>query len=184
MQYSLSGEISLPAAEEANGGKKLVSAMNALGFLYLHTTQGTAGLVEKRYSLVNWKGEELLPPDYHKIEVMKHGHVLVTREKEVPEGVEEHVGLFSPAGGEIIPMGVYSTIKPFFTANRALYLAAWSDPYPTTREWKEMPDTNKTYVVLEVTGNSSHVVNTFTASTVYVGHLDAETGMLQYIRKR
>ncbi len=184
MQYSLSGEISLPAAEEANGGKKLVSAINALGFLYLHTTRGTAGLVEKRYSLVNWKGEELLPPDYHKIEVMKHGHVLVTREKEEPEGVEEHVGLFSPAGGEIIPMGVYSTIKPFFTANRALYLAAWSDPYPTTREWKEMPDTNKTYVVLEVTGNSSHVVNTFTASTVYVGHLDAETGMLQYIRKR
>ena len=184
MQYSLSGEISLPAAEEANGGKKLVSDINALGFLYLHTTQGEAGLVEKKYSLVNWKGEELLPPDYHKIDVMKHGHVLVTREKEEPEGVEEHVGLFSPTGGEIIPVGVYSTIKPFFTANRALYLATWSDPYPTTREWKERRDANKTYVVLEVTGNSARVVNTFTASTVYVSQLDTKTGMLRYIRKQ
>ncbi|HLT87463.1 MAG TPA: WG repeat-containing protein [Sphingobacterium sp.] len=183
VQYSLSGVISLPIAETIDGGKKLISTINSLGFLYLYTTQDTAGLTEKRYSLVSWKGEELLPPVYDKIEVTKAGHVLVSQEKEVPEGIEEHVGLFSPTGEEIVPVGVYSSIKAFFEGDRALYLVTWSDPYPTMEEWKENNDTNKTYVILEVDGSGSRVVNTFTASTVHMAQLDAETGMLQYIKR-
>jgi len=183
MQYSLSGDVSLPIAATINGGKKLLSTINSLGFLYLHTTQDTAGLVEKKYSLVSWMGEELLPPVYQKIEVTKAGHVLVSEEKKVPEGIEEHLGLFSPMGEEIVPLGVYSSIKAFFEGERALYLATWSDAYPTTAEWKERNDTNKTYVILEVEGSASQVVNSFTASTVHMAQLDAETGMLQYIKR-
>src|SRR5690606_32198722 len=121
MQYSLSGDSSLPIAATIDGGKKLISMINSLGFLYLRTTQDTAGLVEKKYSLVNWIGEELLPPVYQKIEVTKAGHVLVSQEKKVSEGMEEHLGLFSPMGEEIIPIGVYSSIKAFFGGERALY---------------------------------------------------------------
>lgn len=183
MQYSLSGDVSLPIAETVDGSKKLISTINSLGFLYLHTTQDTAGLVEKKYSLVNWIGEELLPPVYQKIEVTKAGHVLVSQEKKVPEGMEEHLGLFSSMGEEIIPIGVYSSIKAFFGGERALYLVTWSDPYPTIAEWKERNDVNKTYVILEVDGSASRVVNTFTASTVHMTQLDAETGMLQYIKR-
>ncbi|WP_165793029.1 WG repeat-containing protein [Sphingobacterium haloxyli] len=182
MQYSLSGDVRLPITETVAGSKKLISTITSLGFVCLHTTQDTAGVVEKKYSLVSWIGEELLPPVYQKIEVTKAGHVLVAQEKEVPEGVEEHLGLFSPRGEEIVPLGVYSSIKAFSEGERALYLATWSDPYPTTAEWKERNDTNKTYLILEVDGSSSRVVNTFTASTVHVTQLDAETGMLQYIK--
>src|SRR5690606_28502888 len=84
MQYSLSGDVSLPIAETVDGSKKLISTINSLGFLYLHTRQDETGLVEKKYSLVNWIGEELLPPVYQKIEVTKAGHVLVSQEKKVP----------------------------------------------------------------------------------------------------
>lgn len=181
--YSLCGDIRLPAVETAERGKKLISTLSSLGFLYLHTTQDAAGVIEKKYSLVNWKGEEMLPPRYRKIEVMKAGHVLVTQEKKVREGVEEHVGLFSAMGEEIIPVGVYSSIKSFFNTERALYLATWSDPYPTTAEWKKGQDTNKTYVILEVDGESYSVRNTFTASTVSAGSLDVETGMLPYVKQ-
>lgn len=183
MQYSLSGDVSLPIAQTVDGGKKLISTINSLGFLYLHSTQDTAGLVEKKYSLVSWIGEELLPPVYQKIEVTKAGHVLVSQEKKAPEGMEEHFGLFSPMGEEIVPVGVYSSIKAFSGCERALYLVTWSDPYPTMAEWKEGNDSNKTYVILEVDGSVSRVVNTFTASTVHMIQLDAETGMLQYIKR-
>jgi len=183
MQYSLSGDVSLPIAETVDGSKKLISTINSLGFLYLHTRQDETGLVEKKYSLVSWIGEELLPPVYQKIEVTKAGHVLVSQEKEAQEGIEEHVGLFSPTGEEIVPVGVYSSIKAFSGCERSLYLVTWSDPYPTMAEWKERNDSNKTYVILEVDGSASRVVNTFTASTVHMMQLDTETGMLQYIKR-
>src|SRR5699024_135875 len=110
----------------------------SVGFLYLHTRKssslsagGDGGKEIRTYSLVNWKGDELLPPVYRKIEVLASGHVLVTQEKEVENGIEEHFGLFNSKGEEIIPLGLYSTIKHFGKGNENLYLAARSAPYPT-----------------------------------------------------
>src|SRR5690606_25593931 len=82
-QYSLSGAIKLPVGEVNKHGKKIITQITRLGFLYLHTTADTAGQKIRTYSLVDWKGNELLPPVYRKIEVLTSGHVLVSQEKEV-----------------------------------------------------------------------------------------------------
>lgn len=188
-QYSLSGEIILPIERTNETSKTVLAHITSLGFLYFHTTKspslpvgGDGGKEIRTYSLINWKGDELLPPVYRKIEVLKTGHVLVTQEKEVQGGVEEHFGLFSSKGEEIIPLGVYSTIKPFNKSAENLYLATWSDPYPTIAEKKASRDANNTYIILKVEGSTAKVVNTFTASNVYPWHLDVETGMLWYHR--
>lgn len=187
-QYSLSGDIKLPVRKTTKQGKKIISKITSLGFLYLHTRKSSLlpangdGRKEIRiYSLVNWKGDELLPPVYRKIEVLESGHVLVTQEKRVVNGIEEHFGLFDSKGKEIIPLGLYSAIKHFDKSADDLYLAIQSDPYPTIKEKKATGHDNKTYVILKVEGPAPRVVNRFTAAgQVYPSGWDAETGMLQY----
>lgn len=184
-QYSLSGTIKLPVHETNKRDKKIISLITSLGFLYLHTTVGAAGEAIKTYSLVNWEGDELLPPVYQKIEILKKsGHILVTQEKESKNGVEEHFGLFNSRGEEIVPVGVYSTILSFTNGCESHYLATWSDPYPTTAALHETRYENKAYVILKVEGSSIEVINTFTASGVYPSHLDVKTGMLWYKKNK
>ncbi len=182
-QYSLSGAIKLPVRIVNKQSRKVIGHITPLGFQYVHTKVKAAEKKIRTYSLVNWKGHELLPQVYQKIEVLKSGDMLVTQEKEVGNGTEEHFGLFNRKGKEIIPTGVYSDIKPLKSTDN-LYLAIWSDPYPIIAEQKETEYENKAYVVLKVEGNSAKVINTFTAGTVYPWHLDSETGMLRYILSR
>ncbi|MGV3762940.1 WG repeat-containing protein [Parapedobacter sp.] len=181
-QYSLSGAIELPVREVNRHSKKIISKITQLGFLYLHTTADTARQKTRTYSLVDWKGDELLPAVYQKIEVLKSGHVRVTQEKEVENGIERYFGLFDNKGKEIIPLGVYSDIKPFTQPGGGnLYLAIWSDPYPTVAEKKETAFADKTYLILRVDGLKPRVVNSFAAAgQVYLSGWDAETGMLPY----
>ncbi|MGO3109663.1 MAG: WG repeat-containing protein [Sphingobacterium sp.] len=181
-QYSLSGAVKLPVRIVNKQSKKVISRITPLGFLYLHTKANVAEKESRTYSLVNWRGQELVPGVYQKIEVLKTGHVLVTQEKEVGNGMEEHFGLFNRNGKEIIPAGKYSDIKPFDKSTDNLYLAVSSETYPTIEEKKETQYANKTYVIIKVDGNSTKVINTFSASMVYPWHLDPETGMLRYKR--
>jgi len=179
-QYSLSGVIKLPVREVNKQGRKIISQITPLGFLYLHTTTDLAGKKTKTYSLVNWKGKELFPPVYREIEVLRSGHVLVTQQKEVGNGIEEHFGLFDSKGKAIIPLGVYSGIKPFDESVDNLYLATLSDFYPTMEEKKAARYENKDYVILNVIGITYTVTNRFVAGQVSTSALDVETGMLPY----
>jgi len=181
-QYSLSGAIELPVREVDRHGKKIISKITRLGFLYLHTAADTARQKTRTYSLVDWKGDELLPAVYRKIEVLKSGHVRVTQEKEVKNGIERYFGLFDNKGKEIIPLGVYSDIKHFTQPGADnLYLAIQRDPSPITEEKKVVGHGNKTYVILNVEGPTPRVVNSFTAAgQVYPSEWDVETDMLQY----
>src|SRR5690606_17435464 len=125
---------------------------------------------------------ELLLPVYQKIEAVKPGYLLVTQQKPTQNGLAEHFGLFNHRGEAVIPIGVYSDIRPFSQKGAEnLYLAIWSDPYPTVAEKKENERSNKTYVILQVEGQGTRVVNTFTAADpLYPSGLDIETGMLRY----
>src|SRR5690606_6629681 len=49
----------------------------------------------------------------------------------------------------IIPMGVYSTLRPFHQSDN-LFLATWDDNYPTIAQQQASEGKNNRYVILEV----------------------------------
>lgn len=150
------------------------------GFTYRNIKRDTAQQrAVHRFGFVDWKGQEVLPPVYTSINVLKERRLLAKREKESAAGREVHVGLYHASGAAIIPEGVFSNIEPFDEVPD-LYLAEWHDTYPTVVEQEALEKTNKRFVLFRVKGNTYAVIHQFTASIVYTRGLGIETGMLKY----
>lgn len=156
----------------------------AIGFTYRIVERDTAQQrTSYKFGFVNWKGQEILPPDYTGIAMLAENYLLVKREKDSARGTEVHFGLYSASGKTIIPEGVFSNIEPFAEVPN-LYLAEWHDTYPTLAEQKARETANKPYVLLRIKGNGYTVVHQFTASVVYTRGLNIQTGMLKYRKNK
>ena len=189
-QYSLSGEITIPCGQADDEGKKLLTRLTSIGFLYLHTKKkapsghvSDVGVDAKTYSLINWEGKQLVPPIYRKIEVLETGHMLATQEAEDEKGIKEQFTLISPKGKKIIPLGLYSEIRPFGKRAQDLYLATLRELNPVEGGKKGSKVENRKYVILKAEGDFIKTINTFSANAVYPWSLDVESGMLRYRKK-
>lgn len=182
VQYSLSGEIELPVRKRDKQGVAVLTKISPFGFQYLHTRQARGNETIRTYEMVDWQGRQILPPVYRKIEIIKPGVLLVTQERAVKGGLEEHFALLDSYGRTLVPLGTYSDIRPFTQSGAEnLFLAIWSDPYPTIAEKKKGDYTNQTYVILKVEHDGNQVIHSFIAAgPVNPTDLDMETGMLRY----
>jgi len=150
------------------------------GFIFRTVKQDTTeNRTVYQFGFVNWKGREVLPPDYAHIELLDGNRVLTKKEKQSVRRTEEHLGLYTTSGQVLIPEGIFTTIEPFPDAPN-LFLAEWEDRYPTKAERKERETKNKHFVLLKVSADTYSVLQQFTASMVYTRLLDLETGMLKY----
>lgn len=173
--YSMKGE---QVFNLENGMVPEKAASN--GFTYRNIKRDTAQhRAVHTFGFVDWKGQEVLPPVYTSINVLKERRLLAKREKESAAGREAHVGLYHASGAAIIPEGVFSNIEPFDEVPD-LYLAEWHDTYPTLAERKAAEMANKQFVLLRVENNTYTIINRFTASVVYHRGLAHETGLLKY----
>src|SRR5690606_10779124 len=176
--YTMKGNKVIPL------GNKIPERATSAGFIYRtierdSIRQHTSYL----FGLVNWEGQQVLPPIYTHIEPVGDDQLLVKREIEKARGSEAHSALYSASGTIIIPEGVFSGIEPLAQIPN-LYLAEWQESYPTIAEQKTRTAENKQFVLLEVNGTEYSVKDQFTASTVYTGRLDPLTGMLGYKKKK
>ncbi|HWL00263.1 MAG TPA: hypothetical protein VNQ55_09960, partial [Parapedobacter sp.] len=175
--YTMNGEEAIDITE------RIPEKATTAGLIYRTIERDTAeDRTVYRFGCVNWKGQDVLPPNYTRIQLLDGNRMLTKREKETARGMEEHVGLYNASGETIIPEGVFSAIEPISNTPNLL-LAEWADPYPTKAEQQERELENKDFVLLNIEGNAYTVVQRFTASQVYTRRLDLETGLLKYRKK-
>lgn len=177
--YNLSGQKILSLQNQKGISKTALSGITRVGFKYVHLVKDSSDQSAYKHGFVNWKGEELLSSVYESIQVTKSGELLVKQEKKAESETEEHFGLYSKTGAEIIPTGVYSNIEAFPQVPH-LFLATRSEPYPTAEERKASEQENKTQVILKIKDHTAVPVSTFIASFISRWALDAESGMLSY----
>lgn len=164
------------------GFNTMPESPTVLGFSYRKMQQDTVG---KRnialYGLNNWKGKEILPPEYARIEVMQQRYILTSREKPVQDGTESRIALQSASGKAIIPEGVFSELEAI-PQSPGLYLAQWDEQYPTVEERQQVDYAyrNKTFVLLELTGDTYRVLRQFKGNKAEPGHYDPRTKLLKY----
>lgn len=171
--YTLSGKRVLTLENM----KKALTDVTKVGFKYINSVEGSSS----QYGLVNWKGEVILPPVYKEIEVLNTGQLIVKQENKDKEGIEEYMGLYTETGDVVIPLGIYSEIKPFQKTDN-LYLATQSTPHSTV-EAEALEPENKDYVILKVTDNAYIETNKFSGSMIFTWALDMETGLMPYHQK-
>lgn len=181
--YNLSGRKIFPLEDYKDEHMYTLSGTTSVGFNYLSSTKNKLHQISENEGLINWKGEEILAPIYKHIEVLKPGHLLVRQERQVNEGKQEDVGLYSKTGEVIIPTGDYAEIKPFYQVN-GFYLAKLHDSHPMLNDKQKNKDQNRQYVVCQINKDSFRIVNRFTSSFVITHSLDMETGFLQYKKKK
>lgn len=167
--YTLSGKKVLTLEKR----RMALVGITELGFKYISSTEGSPN----QYGLTNWKGKEILPPVFKEIDVLRNGRMIVKHESKGEDGVEEYMGLYAETGEVVIPIGVYSEIKSFHKINN-LYLATLGSTDSNANEISA--DENKDYAILKVAGNSYTVTDKFSATLIFSGSLDSETGMLPY----
>lgn len=166
--YTLSGKKILTLEKM----RMALSDITQVGFKYINSVEGSPN----QYGLINWKGEVILPSVYKEIDVLRTGQLIVKQEVIVDDGVIEHMGLFTEKGEVVIPLGVYSEIKPFQEVDN-LYLAVKSNSLQVK---KISMNKRKDYVVLKVSDNSYTVTNRFLANLIFIWALDRKTGMVPY----
>lgn len=177
--YDLHGNKVLPTEATDFPAGSILAGTTPLGFQFLVPSKndtsptGTLGLI-------NWKGVDLLSPNFTQIDVSPKGHILATAENKKNPASEGDMGLFDDTGHPIIPMGTYATIRPLGQADNMLYLATANRAL--TEEGTVRDETNQTYDILLVSGKSYDITNQFKASQVSVWAVDNESGMLIYVQ--
>ena len=164
------------------GQGPLPESPSTLGFVYRRVLRDTIQkTTQVLMGLQSWSGDITLAPEYKEIQVLEQGNIRTIREKETSTGIEAHVALRSASGAVIVPEGVFSDLQ-YIPQSTNLYLAQWDETYPSVEEQKEMKyaKVNRTYVVLQVQGDSYQVLRQFTASQVIPSSYDPETNLLKY----